>query len=359
VAWNGDAVLRVRVRWRGSLLPLALTLVLLTTACSGSGGDPPPSSDGPSVSSAGSTAPAAPIAPYAEAVKQADALGMKVWLDADLAARWLAGPESFRVGVRRLGRLSELPGVVGIRIADELGYEDGFANDFDRIMSFLRDSASALHEAAPGKLILIDLVVPQLGCAPDLPAVADRSGSCMADAASRYPDLTLERVDTMLASNTVDVVDLSTYLASEDTYRAWGITIDEAQTAAWEEVGRRGWTADATLRARKALAFPGAYPGDATQAARDLHTYVDIPMSLGATGVDIWTWRQEYDGQLYHLLDPGPQPDPLWRGLVGLHRNGAVLSTHFSPSYVQQSVAADLATISTAFTDVFVAAGIG
>ncbi len=299
------------------------------------------------------------MAPYAQAVRKANALGLKVWLDADLGARWLAGAASFQVGVRRLGKLSELPGVVGIRIADELGYEDGFGNDFDRIMRFLHDSASALHDAAPGKLILIDLVVPQLGCAPDLPAVADRSRSCMADAASRYPDLTLQRVDTMLASHTVDVLDLSTYLAPEDTYRGWGITTDEAQTAAWEEVDRRGWAGDVTLRARKALAFPGAYPGDASQAARDLHTYVGIPLSLGATGADIWTWRQDYEGQAYHLMDPGLQPNPLWQGLVRLHTDGAVLSTHFSPSYLEQSLAVDLATISTAFTDVFVAAGIG
>jgi hypothetical protein len=347
------------VRGRGPLLTIVLALVLLATACGASGGEPPTSSDGPSPSNAGSTAPAAPVAPYAGAVRQANALGLKVWIDADLGARWLAGPESFQVGVRRLGTLAALPGVVGIVIADELGYEDGFTNDVGAIMRFLHDAASALHEAAPGKLILIDLVVPQLGCAPNLPAVADHTASCMADAASRYPDLTLENVDTMLASGTVDVVDLSTYLGSEDTYRGWGITIDQAQTAAWEEVRRRGWEGEVALRARKALAFPGAYPGDANQAARDLHTYVDIPVSLGAAGADIWTWLQPYQGQIYHLLDPGPHPNPLWQGLARLHRDGTALSTHFSPSYVQRSVGDDLTTISSAFTDVFVAAGVG
>jgi hypothetical protein len=339
------------VRGRGPGL-IALAIVLLVAACSTSADAPPPSPEG-------SPAPAAPIAPYARAVEEANALGMNVWLDADLAARWLAGPASFRLGVRRLAKLSALPGVVGIKIADELGYQDGFDNDFDRIMEFLRDSARALHDAAPGKRILVDLVVPQLGCAPDLPAVAAPSASCMASAAGRYPDLTLERIDTLLASNTVDVVDLSTYLATEDTYAAWGITIEDAQIAAWQEVARRGWGGLVTLRARKALAFPGAYPGDAQQASRDLHLYVDIPLSQGATGADIWTWRQRYESQFYQLTDPGMEPNALWRGLVSLHQDGTDLSTHFSPSYVQKSVSADLAMISSAFTDVFIAAGIG
>jgi hypothetical protein len=297
--------------------------------------------------------------PYAQAIQEAHSLGLHVWLGADLAARWLQGPESFRAGVQELGRLASLPGVVGIKIADELGYHDGFDNHFDRIMAFLRASADALRRVAPGKLILIDILVPQLGCAPGVQAVAAYTTQCMAERVVAFPHLTLQHIDAMFASHTIDVVDLSTYLASESTYSTWGITIDEAQAAAWQEVSRRGWASDVTLHARKAMAFPGTYSGDKDQVNRALRTYVGIPTSSGAEAVDIWTWRQTYDDRIVHLMDPGLAPNPLWRGLVRLHDQGVHLFTHFTPSTVDRSVRADLTALSKAFSSVYMAAGIG
>ncbi|MFL5737427.1 MAG: hypothetical protein ACJ76P_08810, partial [Actinomycetota bacterium] len=81
--------------------------------------------------------------------------------------------------------------------------------------------------------------------------------------------------------------------------------------------------------------------------------------SMGARAVDIWTWSQPYDGRIVHLMDPGLAPNPLWNGLVRLHRQGFDLFTHFTPSSVQRSVPADLRAISRAFSDVFMAAGVG
>ena len=61
--------------------------------------------------------------------------------------------------------------------------------------------------------------------------------------------------------HTIDVLDLSTYLLADDTYKGWGTNADSAQTAAWQEVDKRGWAGLVRLQARKALAHPGAYRG--------------------------------------------------------------------------------------------------
>ena len=95
-----------------------------------------------------------------------NAHGMRIWLETDLVKRWLAGKDQFAQGVAMVSTLAKRPGVVGIKIADELGYRDGL-NSPDKIRSFLSDSATALRKAAPGKKILVDLLVPELGCAPD------------------------------------------------------------------------------------------------------------------------------------------------------------------------------------------------
>ena len=75
------------------------------------------------------------------------------------------GPASFRAAVTRVAALSRRPGVVGIKIADELGYNDGMDSAAE-VRRFLSDTARALHAAAPHKLILVNMVVPQLGCLP-------------------------------------------------------------------------------------------------------------------------------------------------------------------------------------------------
>jgi hypothetical protein len=90
-----------------------------------------------------------------------------------------------------------------------------------------------------------------------------------------------------------------------------------------------------------------------------LGTFVDTPVRLGAAAVDVWTWRQRYQGATYRLLDPGLRTNALWDGLVARHRAGDRLFTHFSPSSVEVGLDTDLHLLATAFTDVFVAAGTG
>jgi hypothetical protein len=61
--------------------------------------------------------------------------------------------------------------VVGVKIADELGYADGLHSPAE-VSTFLHTTAVALRAAAPGKLILVDMIVPELGCMPGQQAAA-------------------------------------------------------------------------------------------------------------------------------------------------------------------------------------------
>jgi hypothetical protein len=223
----------------------------------------------------------------------------------------------------------------------------------------LSAAAQALHAAAPGKLILVDMVVPQLGCVPGRQAIGSPGAACASREQAAYPQLALPEVDRYLRMHAIDVLDLSTYLLPDDTYKAWGTTADAAQTAAWQEVGKRGWAGLVRLQARKALAHPGTYRGTSAESAADLQTYVDIPLAHDAHAVDIWTWNQHYEGQEYRLMNPGMQPNALWIQLERLRQSGTVLFTHFSPHSVISGVQSDLAKIATVFTDVFLPAGTG
>jgi hypothetical protein len=294
---------------------------------------------------------------YSNAIRVAVSDGLQVWVEADLASRWLQGASSFQQGVDRLASLAKIPGVVGFKIADELGYEDGFYPDGAKMRAFLDAAAQALRAAAPGKLILIDLVIPQLGCAPGESGTGP--AQCTANYQQAYPDLTLSAVDGYITSGDLDAVDISTYLQSDSVYQQWGITADQAQTDAWAEIGRRAWGTHVQLRGRKAMAHPGAYTGTSAEADATLHTYVDIPHTLGAAVVDIWTWRTTYQGQIVQLTNPGLQPNALTKAINQRHLAGVQLITHFTPTSVQVSTKADLKALARSFTQAFMAAGIG
>jgi hypothetical protein len=312
---------------------------------------------------AGPAAPGPPGGPskYQAAVDAAAARGLEVWLEGDLTRRWLAGPGPFRQGVARLAALARRPGVAGIKLADELGYHDGLDHDPARVAAFLRDAAAALRAAAPGKRLLADLLVPELGCAPGAgsPRARVAGAACRARARRTWPALRVERVDGYLGSGALDVVNLSTGLLEAGTYRGWGLDRDAAQRLAWAAVRRRGWGAMVRLQARKALAFPGRYRGGVARAAADLRTFVDLPWQQGARGVDVWTWRQRYRGRVVRLMDPGDAGNPLWAGLRARRAAGVVLLTHFTPSSTERGLAADLDALATVFTGVYTAAGIG
>lgn len=297
----------------------------------------------------------APLSDYAAAVNVAVRHHLRVWIEADMVKRWLGGSASFHDAVRRVATLANRPGVVGIKIADELGYHDTL-DSADKIRQFLTDTAQALRRAAPGKLLLADMVLPELGCLPG--GAGSGPAGCAATVRARYPQLALPEVDGYLRMHAIDILDLSTGILSASTYAAWGTTPAGAQQAAWREIARRGWASLVRLQARKALAHPGRYSGTTAKAAADLHTFVDIPLASGARAVDIWTWHQEYKGAMNRLMNPGLRPNALWAGL-GQRRAHDVLFTHLSPHSVEFGINSDMAVIATVFTDVFLPAGTG
>lgn len=295
---------------------------------------------------------------YDQTIDAAHHYGLRVWIEADLVKRWLAGPASFRAAVATIAEEATHPGVVGIKIADELGYHDGLTTA-NQIVAFLDASATALRAAAPGKLLLIDMIIPELGCLPNYQPPLRWATICAAQQRGLYPQLALSEIDGYLQRRDVDVIDVSTGLFSPRTYAGWGVDENIAQRTAWQEVVRRGWPQLATLQARKALAHPGDDPDSAASVAAAMTTFVDIPRAEGAPAVDVWTWRQLYQGQIYRLLNPGLRENELWLALVKRHAAGARLFTHLSPHSLEVGLDTDLRELAHAFTDLFVAAGTG
>ncbi len=296
--------------------------------------------------------------PYVHLASALAGRGVRVWFETDLVSAWLAGPRTFHSVVHRLARLGRVPGMVGFKVADELGYHDGIDSPA-RALAFLRAAHQALARVAPHAQLLVDMVVPELGCLPSLDATGR---SCAQEAQAIAPAATVSSVTRLLETGWVDRLDLSTGLLDPSSYAARGLDSDAAQRQAWARVGRLGWSSLTTLQARKALAAPGGYQGSATQAADDLALYVGIPTAAGAAAVDIWTWRQPYDGATVSLLPSSLAPNPLWTGLVRLRAGHVSLLTHMTPSQMPTDPAGfahECDVAATVFDAVFVAAGTG
>jgi hypothetical protein len=246
-----------------------------------------------------------------------------------------------------------------VKVADELGYRDGFRYDLKDMRTFLATVSSALHSAVPHTKVLVDLLVPDLGCAPGDSSVPAQSQMCIGRARIANPALDLTAVDTILRDHTIDVIDLSSDLQKPAVYATWGINATEAQHDAWNEVHRRGWFSLVAINARKAITHPGSYKGGAAAAKADMATYVEIPHEAGAGAVDIWTWHQVSQGVEVQIMDPGLKDNALWEAMAEEHRRGIALLTHFSPSSPMVSVPADLDQIAKVFTGLLVAAGTG
>lgn len=311
----------------------------------------------PVSSSPRATATLPPANPrYAQAVDSAAGLGLRVWIDTDLAKYWVAGKKAWPSVIKRVAALARHRGVAGIKIADEVGYKDGLDTPA-KINDFLAGASRALRAAAPGKKIVIDMYLPELGCVPG--STLGGPQQCTSDDRARFPQLTLDQVDRYIASRTFDQIQLSSAIQDPQTYARWGTSIDAAQQAAWTEIERRGWPKRVNVVARRGLAHPGRYRKSDAEAERDAHVYVDIPRSLGDTQVDIWAWRQQYRGSVWRLMDPGMRANALWDALKARHDNGVPMYTHFTPSSVETDVTDDLRTVATVFTDVIIAAGTG
>lgn len=284
--------------------------------------------------------------------------GVAIWWETDLVARWLEGPASFSQAITRLGELGKVPGVVGFKISDEIGYGDGLTT-MAEAAEFLRQARTQLAKVAPGKQLLVDAVVPELGC---LPWRGTNQLGCAQRVRLKYPAATAAAIEIYLRAGLIDRLDLSTGLLEDATYAKWGLTKLQAQTEIWGRVRDEGWPRLTKLQARKALAQPNGYQGSPGQAALDTNTYIAVPVAAGAAAVDIWTWRQHYDGNIVSLLASDLAPNPLWTSLVQLRDRGTHLVTHMTPSAMptdDRGFAHECDLVSSAFSAIFVAAGTG
>lgn len=303
---------------------------------------------------------AMPRAQYVDLADRIAARGTMVWVEVDLVKAWQAGGQRYGDAVNIAVKLASRPGVVGIKIADELGYHDGIDTP-ERAWEFLARASSDIRSRLPTTKILIDMIVPQLGCLAWVvePGTESERRNCASAEGNASPAATIEAVDGYLRSKAIDVLDLSAGLRDVADYDRWKTTPDEAMRAIWTEVIRRQWGVLVTLQARKAMAHPGSYQGGTAQAEQELRTFVDIPLANGAQAVDIWTWSQRYKGTTYRLSDPGLRTNPLMAGLARRRAAGAQLFTHMTPSSLEVSIEADVLAATATFTSVFVAAGAG
>jgi hypothetical protein len=346
----------------GTFVLACLLCVLLSVtlaACTGQSGTQ--GASGPV--SHGGGAPDDPAQPEAVAAPKYVALatrlaqhGAGVWVETDLVTASQAGEQAYQRARSITLDLARRPGVLGIKIADELGYHDG--TDTDSALALLRRARADIRAALPHAGVLIDVVVPELGCLGWTTLATTVQRECSDAARSRDPGASLAAVDRYVASGAIDVLDLSTGLRDEGWYAAQGTTRDAAMRAAWREAVRR-WGSRVRLQARKALAHPGSYTLTPAQAEADVRTFVDIPLSEGAAAVDIWTWAQSYRGDVVRLTDPGGVDNALTRALEERRKQGAQLWTHMSPSTLQVDLDHDVAAAARLFDVVLVAAGTG
>lgn len=308
----------------------------------------------PGTSSAGAR-PARP--PYIAMTDAVVAHGGTAWIETDLVKAWLAGPTRYQQVLDTVAFLASRPGVGGVKIADELGYHDGM--DLTRAQQFLTQATGDLHRRVPGREVMVDMVVPELGCLAWRSAgVTERMRACAERAKNANPAASIAAVDSYLAQGGLDVLDLSAGLRPDAEYASWGVARDAAMTSIWQEAQRR-WGGEVVLQARKALAHPGSYQGSAAQAEADVHTYVDIPVAHGARAVDIWTWSQPYRGETYRLTDPGLSGNALMTALSERAAEGVQLWTHMTPSSLQRDTESDVTAALATFSTILVAAGTG
>jgi hypothetical protein len=278
--------------------------------------------------------------------------GVRIWWESDLVARWLDGPASFSAAVQRLGMLAKTRGTAGFKIADEIGYYDELESPA-QTLRFLRDADTALGKVAPGKPILVDAVVLELGCLPRSSGTAE----CEHKARTTAPASTISAVTSYLRAGLIDRLDLSTGLGEPSDYPDKDLAA--AQDLAWTYVAAGSWPELTHLQSRKALAKMSGYSGS---AAADIRVFVDTPRRHGALATDIWTWRQKYKDQTVSLFGNDPTRNPLWKALLAERSQGVSLFTHMTPSALPTSpaqLATEIALASQIFTDVFVAAGTG
>jgi hypothetical protein len=337
---------------------VALATTLPLTGCDGAGASPPDPTRKTTMGTTRADDGAGQARPQYVALADAVAAhGARVWVETDLVRAWRAGPATYATVLDTVVSLADRPGVDGVKIADELGYNDGI--DAAAASKLLAQATHDIHARLPGRKVMVDMIVPELGCLAWQGSLASTGMTdCAAHENDRNPATTIAAVDGYLRQGGLDVLDLSAGLRSESEYARWGTNTDEAMRSIWVEASRR-WGGLVTLQARKALAHPGKYPGTKAQAEADVHTFVDLPLANGAKAVDIWTWGQPYQGGTYQLTDPGLGDNALVEALRTRTKQGVQLWTHMTPSSLQRGLTEDVAAAVGTFGTILVASGTG
>ncbi|MET8160336.1 hypothetical protein ABZT47_28590 [Sphaerisporangium sp. NPDC005289] len=271
-------------------------------------------------------------------------LGMRVWIESELAPAWTAGKDQFDAAVASMAAQASRPGVVGVKFAQDLGYW-GFKTATD-VRKFVKDASTALRAAMPaGKQLAVDVVVPEMGCGANEP--------CQAALRTKYPLITRANVEKYVLTGDVDHVNVSSGLFSSE-YATYKITPDKALRNQWIGVRARGWDTRVHVGAREVgLAHSGANKLTAAQAEAAAKLRVDLPLQAGVQTVMLWTHRQEWDGATWRLLDQGLATNTMWKALQARKGLGR-LSVTFDASDPEEGITQDLTKLAEVFDEVYI-----
>ncbi|MEU8271412.1 hypothetical protein AB0B89_30160 [Sphaerisporangium sp. NPDC049002] len=287
---------------------------------------------------------AAPDDATGKAAATAIKLGMRVWIESELAPAWTAGKDQFDAAVASMAAQANRPGVVGVKFAQDLGYW-GFKSATD-VRQFVKDASTALRAAMPaGKQLAVDVVVPEMGCGVSEP--------CQAALRAKYPLITRANVEKYVLTGDVDHVNVSSGLFASE-YAKYKITPDKALRNQWVGVRARGWDTRVHIGAREVgLAHSGANKLTAAQAEAAAKLRVDLPLQAGVQTVMLWTHRQSWDGATWRLLDQGLTTNTMWKALQARKGLGR-LSVTFDASDPEKGITQDLTKLAEVFDEVYI-----
>lgn len=356
---------------------------ILAAGCGGHGSGPTPRAvGGPSAttSAAGSSGGVTPKYPawtqpipqfspknrakdldqWTEPMAAAAARGLAVWIEVDLVTPWLSGPADFTTAVSKLAAEAQTPGVVGFKIADELGQPgQGSTTSPEQALAFLHDARAALHAAAPGKLVLIDVIGADLGCVPG--STSSAAKKCLSANAPTDASMSLDTIDKIVDSGYVDELDVTTNMADPAKYlQEFGVSLADAQRKAFAEIKRRHWDTKVVVNTRKAFSWPTEKIATPDVAANLVSDFIDVPIAAGAKAVDTWAFVQFYarTKATVSQMSPGNRSNALWEKFKTEKAQHVDLFTHYTPTYKMGTLQQDMDDIAQAFTGVFCAAGV-
>ncbi|MEV6986492.1 hypothetical protein AB0M95_35260 [Sphaerisporangium sp. NPDC051017] len=288
--------------------------------------------------------PAAPDDATGKAAATAVKLGMRVWIESELAPAWQAGKDQFNAAVAALAAQANRPGVVGVKFAQDLGYW-GFKTA-DDVRRFVSDSSTALRAAMPAdKQLAVDVFVPELGCGVSQP--------CQAALRTQYPLITRANVEKYVLTGDVDHVNVTSGLFASE-YAKWKITPDKALRNQWIAVRARTWDTRVHIGAREVgLAHSGPAKLTAQQAEAAAKLRVDLPLQAGVQTIMLWTHRQNWDGTTWRLLDEGLKTNTLWKALQARKALGRLAVT-FNASDPEREITQDLTKLAEVFNEIYI-----